>query len=118
MFDVAAVPRPKFVRPFACCVPFRPWLLISTLSLLPNDVVTVVAKFGSSPRATANSLSVFSESGAVSTNSATAVSTYPVVAYPLGLVAAYAPISARDQLTLALPLKFLPVLPIVKVRAV
>ncbi len=49
-------------------------------SLVAIELVTVVAKFGSSPKAAANSFSVFNVPGAESTRFAIAVSVYAVVA--------------------------------------
>ena len=48
---------------------------------------------------------------------ATEVTVPVLVVYPLGFVAAYAPISDRDQATLKEPLTDLPVFPIVNVLA-
>ena len=47
------------------------------LSLVPTNVVIVVAKFGSLPKAKANSFNVSSASGAVAIKFATFISTYP-----------------------------------------
>ena len=67
---------PKFVIALPCCVAVSPWDAVSTLSLFPNDVDVVVAKFESSPRAAASSLRVFRALGAESTTPATCASTY------------------------------------------
>ena len=74
--DVATVFNPRLVAALVFCVEVNPWLLASTLNLLPNAVEVVVAKFESSPRAAASSFNVFKALGAESTTPATSASTY------------------------------------------
>ena len=83
---VAVIPR--FVIAFACCVPVKPCEAVSTRRRFPNAVEVVVLKLASSPKAAANSLSVFNAAGAVSTTPATCASTYALIDCCVGTLVA------------------------------
>ena len=83
---VAAVPNCNVVLAAAALVSsikLSPkGLTADEASLVPIEFVTVVAKFGSSPKEAANSFNVSIAAGEESTRSAIALSTYVSEAYP------------------------------------